>query len=278
MAKDPKTEDNSARSPFAGCTIILVGIGAMLFLVCFVIWNLFKLDGEISKFTTDKAVETPVPDLVADAAAFNQHKAKIQLFQDAVGKSEDAELRLSSQDINFAIAGDSTRFKDLQKTFSVTKIEEGKLHIQISFPLRGKPMSGEMRYLNGTMVAVPSLTGGEIVLNVESIHSPGTEVTDVPEGFIGQLSPYRVTQRYVEDETLGPWMKKLTSVAVDGDTVVLGYTHQEATAAALPKDMSPFIKRAVALFAVFAVFFLAVIIGMVTISKRRRAASGGSND
>jgi len=278
MAPKPESKDTSTRSPYAGCTIIFVGIAAMVFLVGFVIWNLFKLDDEIGKFTTDTPVETPTPDLLEHSAAFNAYKAKLQLFQDAVGKKQDADLRLTADDINFAIAADKIRFQDLQKTFSVTSIGDGKLHIQISFPLRGKPMSGELRYLNGTMLAVPILAGDEIVLEVESITSPGTEVTTVPEGFIGQMSPYRIAQRYVDDEDLGPWMKKLTAVSIDDATLVLSYVQADATAQAAPRNVSPFVKRALALFAIFLVVFLALVFALVAISRRRRAESGASDE
>ena len=246
----------------------------MIFLVCFVVWNLFKLDDEISKFTTDTPVATTVPDLVTDAAAFNRFKAKLELFKSAVAGGEEASLRLSAEDINFAIASDD-RFKDLRQTFSVNEIKDGKLHVQISFPLRGRPMSGEMRYLNGSMIAVPSLSGPEIILTVERIDSPGTTVTEVPAGFIGQMSPYRIAQRYMDDENLGPWMAKLSSVEVDGAEVVLAHVPSAAPA---PKDISPFVKRALALFAVFLLFFLLTIFAVVTVSRRRRAAEGLPDD
>lgn len=263
MAQNTNPKDVSTRSPFAGCTIVIVGICAMVFLVCFVIWNLFKLDDEISKFTTDTAIATPVPDLVDNAAAFNRYKAKVELFKSAVENQQEAQLRVTAEDINLTIAADA-RFKDLRKTFSVTSIQDGKLHVQISFPLRGQPMSGEMRYLNGTMVAVPSLAGPEIILTIEQINSP---VADVPEGFIGQMSPYRIAQRYMDDETLGPWMAKLTTLSIDEDAVILSYV---PSAAPGPKDISPFVKRALALFAIFLVLFLATIVAVIIASRHRR--------
>ena len=166
-----ESKEISTKSPFAGCTIVIVGICTMIFLVVFVVWNLFKLDSEIEKFTTDTAVDTPVPELIDHAAAFNAFKAKLEIFKDAVGKEEDADLSLTPEEINIAIAAHD-EFKDLRKTFSITSIEDDKLHIQISFPLRGKPMSGTMRYLNGTMIATPTLSGDEIVLTIEKIIVP----------------------------------------------------------------------------------------------------------
>ena len=43
----------------------------------------------------------------------------------------------------------------------------------------------------------------------------------MPDGFLGQFSPYRITEAYKEDETLGPWMKKLTVLKLEDGLVVL---------------------------------------------------------
>lgn len=262
-----KRRDPSPRSPFAGCTIVIVAIFAMIFLVGFVIWNLFKLDTEIAKFTTDAAEATPVPDLLANAAAFNRFQSKLELFRDAQGKKEVATLKLSPEDLNLAIAAYDD-FADLRGTFSVTAIEEGKLHIAISFPLRGKPMSGDLRYLNGSMIAIPELSGHEIILVIEKILVPDATV---PDGFIGQMSPYRVAQQYMEDPTLGPWMERLTNLTVQGGLLVLTSSPTEAEARAAPKNMTPFIKRAAMLLGVIVSLFLAVVAVLVVVARRRKA-------
>ena len=247
---------------------MLIGIFAMLFLVGFVIWNLFKLDKEIGKFTADNPVPTPVPDLVAEVSAYNDFKSRLQLFKDAEGNEQDATLELSAKDINLAIAS-FDEFEELRHTFSVREIEDGKLHIAISFPLRGKPMSETMRYLNGTMIAVPSLSGDEIILTIEDILVDGA---DVPQGFIGQMSPYRISQQYMEDEFLGPWMKRLTEVSIVEDQLVLTVNIAQAKQEELPEDVSPYINRFLLVSAAAAVGFilLVVIIGLLTAKSRKR--------
>lgn len=267
MAENPNQESKAPRSPFAGCTIVIVAVLVMVFLIGFVIWNLFKLDSEISKFTTGAPEPTPLPDLVANAAAFNDFQSKLELFRNAHGREEVASLKLSPEDINLAIAT-YDEFKDLRQTFSVTAIEDGKIHAAISFPLRGKPMSEELRYLNGTMVATPELAGDEIILNIETILVPGKEV---PDGFIGQMSPYRFTQRYLEHKTLGPWMKRLTNLTVQGELVVLTITPAEARAEALPKNLTPFLKRAGLLLGGIVVLFLVLVVILVSASRKRQA-------
>lgn len=264
----------STKSPLAGCSIVMIGICAMVFLVGFVIWNLFKLDKEISKFTTAEAIPTELPDLIEEVTAYNDFKSRLQLFKDADGNGEDTSLELSAKDINLAIAS-YDEFLELRNTFSILEITDEKLHIAISFPLRGKPMSDEMRYLNGTMIASPTLRGEEISLEVDRIIVPDAVV---PDGFIGQMSPYRISQRYVEDEVLGPWLKRLTDVSVKDGQLVLSIVAAEADMAALPEDPSPYINRfllvSAACASVFVVLFIAI--ALAGRKKRRLAASKSS--
>ena len=198
--------------------MILAAILSMLFLVGFVIWNLFKLDSEISKFTSDEAIPTPVSSLLDNTKSLNTLEAKFNNFETTAAKgTEEVALSLSAEEINLAIAAYEP-FESLRKTFWVKEIKDGRLHIQISYPMRGKPMSDEFRYLNGTQVALPKLLDGEIILQIEQVL-----VTDatVPKGFLGQLSPHRITAPYKEHEVLGPWMAKLTTVTIVGDQIVL---------------------------------------------------------
>jgi hypothetical protein len=240
----------------------------MGFLVVFVIWNLFKLDKEIAKFTTDEAIPTPTPDLVEELTAYNDFKSRLQLFKDAEGNGEDAALELSPHDINLAIAS-FDELSELRHTFSVVEIVEDKVHIAISFPLRGKPLSETVRYLNGTMITTPSLSGDEIILEVDRIDVPGAVV---PDGFIGQLSPYRLSQRYLEDEFLGPWMKRLTEVTVKDGKVVLTVIAAQADEEELPADVSPYINRFLIVSAASAAGFIALVafIGFLTRKRRRK--------
>ncbi|NIP97068.1 MAG: hypothetical protein GWO24_28000, partial [Akkermansiaceae bacterium] len=93
----------------------------------------------------------------------------------------------------------------------------------------------------------------------------------VPEGFLGQLSPYRVTERYLEDETLGPWMARLTSLAVGDGILTLTVTPgQTPPASELPTLGTTHIVRAVTLFGVILLVFISLIIFAVKRGKRIR--------
>jgi len=274
---DKQPRPPSTRSPLAGCTIVLIGICAIVLIgICamafpfsFGIWNFFKLDREIAKFTTDQAVPTPVPDLIEDITAYNDFKSRLEIFKDTEGNGEDATLELTAQDINMAIAS-FDEFTELRHTFAVTEVVDDKLHIAISFPLRGKPLSDEMRYLNGTMIAVPKLAGDEIILDIEKIEVPDAVV---PDGFIGQMSPYRISQRYMEDELLGGWMKRLTAVSVNDGKIALTVNAAQAAEEELPEDVSPFVNRFLLVTGASAAGFIGLVVILALLAKKRRKTS-----
>jgi hypothetical protein len=129
--------------------------------------------------------------------------------------------------LNLAIAAYEP-FKELRGTFRVVSIEGETLRIAISFPLNGKPrlahegepgwIASDSRFLNGTLVARPQLLKHEVVLSLDAIEVPGKKVA--PE-FISQMSPYRITERYLTDPAIGPAMAKLTRVGIADGKVVL---------------------------------------------------------
>jgi hypothetical protein len=136
-------------------------------------------------------------------------------------------------------------------------------------------MSGELRYLNGTLVAVPRLTGGEIVLDIDEVRVPKGEV---PEGFLGQLSPHRITERYKEDAFLGPWLASLTSVTVVDDGVVLSATKRDESAPATdPAEVKSGARRALLLFGVLVLLLLLTLALVFLFTKKRRALNAAQN-
>jgi hypothetical protein len=252
----------------AGCTIILVAVASMVFLVGFVIWNLFKLESEIAKFTAETPRPVPTPDLVANVSALNNLKAELEIFHRAQKKNEPASLALSAGQINLAIAA-FDHLKELRGAFHVDAIRDGKMHITISYPMNGRPMSGNLRYLNGSLVALPELAGGEVILRIEKI-----EVVDatVPDGFLGQMSPHRITEVYREDKILGPIMASLTGAGIEGDRFVLSVTPGETPPQAAPESLRPFVTRSLLLFGLIVLVFLAVLLGAKRVARRRRAS------
>ena len=262
----PKAGSSRSQNPGAGCLIMIVALASLSFLVGFGIWSLFKQHREIAKFTDSSPRELLLPNLESNAPAVIELNAKLETFRTETGNGREATLKLNPEEINLAFAAFEA-FEELRGTFSVKQISKEDVHIDISFKMRGAPTKADdFRYLNGTMVASPELTGGEIIFVVKEIIVPDKTV---PEGFVGVFSPYRPAQVYLENEILGPWMKKLTSLTLEEGFVTLAITPSEIPPAAEPPEIEfNHILRASILFGAVLLGFIATIIIAV---KRGRA-------
>ena len=157
----------------------------------------------------------------------NRLAEKLEKFRDELAGDGETTLTLTPAEMNLAIAAYEP-FKDLRGSFRVLAVEGETLRIAISFKLNGKPrlarngeggwISSDPRYLNATLVARPKLLGHEVVLKLESIEVPNAKV---PVEFMEQMSPYRITERYLTEPVIGPAMGKLSAVEVVDGAVVL---------------------------------------------------------
>lgn len=227
MTPPATLKDDSARSPFAGCAILIAALAVMVFLIGFSVLTLFRQFNEIAKFTATEAVPIEISAVENKEPELVQLAERIEAFRQQLAGDTEASLTLSAADLNLAIAAYDA-FKELRGTFRVTSIEAETMRLAISFPLNGRPrfahdgepgwIASDQRFLNGTMVARPKLLKREIVLSIDTIEVPGKKVA--PE-FIDQMSPYRITERYLLDPVLGPAMAKLTRVGIADGKVVL---------------------------------------------------------
>jgi hypothetical protein len=227
MTRTPVDKDSSAHSPFAGCAIFIAAIAVMVFLIGFSILTLFRQFNEIAKFTAEAPVTVEVSTLENNEAELNELAVRVEKFrQDLTGESV-ATLPLTADDINLAIASNED-FKELRHTFRVTGIEDDFLRIAIAFPLNGRPrfakegepgwIASDSRFLNGTLIARPKLLKHEVVLDIAQIEVEGAKV---PQEFIDQMSPYRLTERYLVDHEIGKAMAKFTRVEVADGKILL---------------------------------------------------------
>jgi hypothetical protein len=222
-----RPKDTSARSPFAGCAILIVALAVMVFLIGFSILTLFRQFNEIAKFTDEKPIPIPVTSLENQELPINQLAERIEAFRQQLSGDSEASLALSAQELNLAIATYDA-FKELRGTLRVHSIQGECLHLAISFPLNGRPrlahdgepgwIASDQRFLNGLMIARPNLLKREVILSLDTIEVPNKKVA--PE-FIDQMSPYRIAERYLTDPALGPAMAKLTRVGVVDGKLVL---------------------------------------------------------
>ncbi len=233
MTQPKAPYDAGARSPFAGCAILIAAVAMMVFLIGFSIFALFRQSSEIAKFTAEKPIPIEISPSENKAAEINDLTARMEKFRTDLSEDKESSLALSADDLNLAIAAFDA-FSELRGTFRVTKIEAETVHIAISYKLNGKPrfsrdgepgwIASDFRYLNGTLIARPFLLKKEIVLGLDTIEVPGATV---PRQFIDQMSPYRITERYLTDKILGPAMARLTRTGVADGKIVLTRNPEE---------------------------------------------------
>lgn len=251
----------------------------MVFLIGFSVLTLFRQFNEIAKFTSEKPVPVAVSPIEGQEAALNDLAGRIELFRQALGGDQAAELALTPEEINLAIAAYEP-FKDLRGTFRLLSAEGGVLRIAISFPLNGKPrlargdepgwVASDTRYLNGTLLAKPGLLKREVILQLDDLQVPGAAV---PPEFINQMSPYRITERYLADPVLGPAMGKLTRVEVKEGRLVLAKVPGEVPADLITDaQVDTATGKFFTFLAIAACVFLAFAATMIFIGLRAKAA------
>jgi hypothetical protein len=280
---DMKKESVSEKSPYAGCAILIAALLVMLFLIGFSISVLFRQSNEIAKFTDDKPALVDVSPLEDREAELNRLAEKLESFRLAAGDGETATLELTPEEMNLAIAAYEP-FKDLRGMLRVASITPKEIRLEISFQLNGRPrlskegegglITSDPRYLNGIMVAKPGLLNKELVLQVSDIEVPGKTVA---KGFLGQMSPYRIAERYAGKEGIGSVMSELTSVELAD-----GAVRFVKTAGITPKDtitnaqVDSASQRLFMFFAVAACLFLVFVAVVIFVGLRLKKGNEGA--
>lgn len=199
----------------------------MLFLIGFSTYVLFRQYAEIEKFTEDSPAPRGIVSIREHESEVVALAESLEAFRQQLDGTTAAELRLTPQQINLAIAAYAP-LEELRGTFEVIAIHEDHLEIAISFPLNGKPrlsrddesgwITSDSRYLNATIQARPALLQRELILQILEI-TP-TSGAAVPRDFIDLMSPYRITERYLEHPVIAPAMAALTRVGIDTGALV----------------------------------------------------------
>lgn len=218
----------TARSPLSGCTILILAVLMLVFLIGFSIWTPFRQATEIEKFTREAPEPLPVLSLETEEIPARELRERLELFRSDLSDDEkEVRIELSAKDMNLAIAM-FPAIEELRKSFLVKKIEDGALIIDICYQLNGRPrlakegedgpITADPRYLIGTIHGHPMLTKRELVLQVDSLDVPNAEVA---EGFMGHFSTLRIFEKSLKDPEIGPVMAKLTYAGLEGNKLVL---------------------------------------------------------
>ena len=208
-------ENAPARSPFAGCLIMLILAGVALFLISVSAYSLIQQNKEIDKFTS--AQPATLTEIVVDGkeSELNELHARLQRFRDSVVSrpTEETRIALTAADLNYILATMSP-LRDYRGYFYVKEIRDGEIIADHTRPMNGMPGSGTKRHLNAEARLKPLIAEKCLVFQVSALDIPGKTV---PKEFIAQIPPYRLGLDVQQDAVLGPVLEKLTAMeAIDG--------------------------------------------------------------
>lgn len=272
----------TARSPFAGCLILIAALVLLLFLIGFTAWMPFRQAAEIEKFTEPNPSPLHIDPIEGNETKVNSLVERLELFRTKLlgDKDEPARIELDTDDLNLAIAAFPAG-EQLRSSFRIREVTDETLIIDICYKLNGRPrlarededgpITSDPLYLIGTIHGHPQLSREELVLIVDKLDVPGKTV---PEGFMEHFSTLRIFESYKTDSILGPAMAAMTRVELNDGKMVLSR---------IPGELSPDVisdeevkkggGRLVGWLGVGACIFLAFAATMVFVGirKQRRA-------
>ena len=214
----------SSRGITPGCLMFMVGGVWLLVLGGWMVWSLYAQLREIRTFADTAA--KPVLPATPDAPTIKALEARIHTFGAAVGRKEQAALRLTVEDIN-NLLGSADAAQSVKEIARVESIGE-KLHLQVSVMMNGVPFSGERLYLNGFADVIPEKDSEKgLKLKTRSVTIPGKTVS---EGFLDHYKENNHLDtllldglRKSEDPAIMEVLKKLTTVRLEPGAALLEY-------------------------------------------------------
>jgi hypothetical protein len=227
-------ENAPARSPFAGCVIMLILAAVAIFLISVSAYSLIQQNKEIDKFTAPTAVTLPRVEIEGKEEELNDLHARLQRFRDALLSSTDTEvsLSLSAADLNFILAT-MVPLQDYKPYFFVKEIRDGAIIADHTRPMNGLPGSGVQRHLNAEVVLKPLVAEKSLVFQVSELNVP--EKT-VPREFIAQIPPYRLGLDEQQDPVFGPVLQQLTAMEAKAGVLELRRKPGELANATISND------------------------------------------
>lgn len=268
-----RPDNDTARSPFAGCLIMIILASVAIFLISVSAYSLIQQNKQIDLFTVAEPMKITPLNIDGQEVALNDLHARLQQFRDTIVSSpdKDATLSLSATDLNWLLAT-MAPLADYKPFFFVDALRDGKIIAQHHRVLNGMPGSGKTRNLNAIATLRPILAERTLVFQVEAL---AVKDATVPAQFIAQIPPYRLGLEQQKDPVLGPVLTALTGMEVVGDQLVLRRKVGEISSSTVPNEkvdsaLQRIIKVLISGFLI--VVGLGLFLGMRMKAKREKAA------
>ncbi|MDG1149785.1 MAG: hypothetical protein P8Q54_03305 [Akkermansiaceae bacterium] len=276
---------DAPRSPFAGCLILIVMALVILVLISSAGYFLKKQTNAYKTFTEEIANPAPIADPKTHQTEFNSLVNRLRHFDHEVSNDRAAQLSLSAQDLNLAIAHFEI-LKSYRGQFYFEKITpadiSGTIHLPFNstaklpnFVRSSLKIESRENNLNGTFTGTPLLTDGKLILNVSEITPSKGEV---PEELLSGISRFLISgelEQKAEDDPenipeLLKILRKLTSIEMRNDSLVFLYSPDSKPPSVKEESdaMATKAKHLVALGAV--IFILTMILFFILMSRRQK--------
>ncbi len=286
MPDSAQAQKDAPRSPFAGCLILIVMAVVILVLISSAAYFLKKQTDAYKTFTDEEARPAPVADPKAHESEFNSLVNRLRHFDHEVNNGRAAELALSTQDLNLAIAHFDV-LKSYRGQFHFEKITgtniSGTIHLPFNstsklpgFVRSSLGIESRENNLNGTFTGTPLLTDGKLILNVSEITPSKGEI---PEELLSGISRFLISgelEQKAEDDPknipeLLKTLRKLTSIELREESLIFSYTPDSKPPSVKEESdaMATKAKQLVALGAV--IFILTMILFFILMSRRQKA-------
>ena len=271
------TKDQPARSPFAGCLIIIIIAVVVIFVIAFGAYSFKKQTEGFASFSEEASSEAPIAS-TEGATALTQ---KLSELEKAVSQKTNIENPLTAKELNLAIAH-FEELKSLRGVLSFTEISETQLQGQLHLPLAStkdlpeifcKALGIEQRdnFLKATFAGTPLLTDGKLFLTLETLTPSRGEI---PTQVIQAISPFQIFTEAQAESSLQKTINQLSSIEVKNGTLVATYSTEVAPPSGKEEadELAQKARHLIALGAV--IFILTMILVFIFLAKRKKAAQG----
>jgi len=267
---DEKKNDNKQFSPFAGCSIFIIAGLIAVGMITFLIWSYYQERDRIEGFTDEAPKAIEMVKTEDREVAQVDLKSKLLGFRHNIEAKNTDKITLDAEEMNLAIATFDI-LKPLRTTLHVTRIHEGAVEADISFPTKSRMRSDTKRYINATLTIEPELVDGAAFPKITAIQTDnGTTIPNEHQKLISES----LLKALYDDKELGPLFRGLSAVEIKDDTLVLHTDPQyEVEEAQTTNSTELAIDRLLKGFAIIAIVFLSIITLIIILSRRKNATS-----
>jgi len=268
MSENIEKEEPKKANHIAGCSIFLVILGMVVFLISITIYMYHDMKDAIVSITDEEKKPTKV--LSTDDDTKNKAlEEKFSAFTADVRAEKKTQIELSIDEINLAIAH-FDRLKEFREMMFITDItneedtKDRRILANISFPVNEAFLSDGKRYINGTIAMEPVIAMDSLFPIIDDV-KPSTG-NPVPPKIIREL-PVLLFTEYRNDEDLKEIYHKLTKVELRDGKMIVTSDPSTQEIPILDRDVSEEVNVGLQLFILLTFIFISTVLFFLWLKK-----------